>query len=187
MDYGYSVDAGSAVATGLGAILGFLIFIYVICLAVSIFIIVCNWKVFKKAGKQGWEAIVPIYNFIDLLEIVELPMWYLLLFIVPFSNIYAVFKINIELAKKFGQPAGFGIGLVFLNPIFMAILAFGKSYVYQSAGVMNNVQMQQPVNNNQQVQGQTQMQQQVRPSNCLRCGAPINPTDKFCMNCGRQL
>ena len=216
-DYGYSYDAGSAVATGVGAALGILAFVYILVLAVGIFSIVCNWKVFKKAGKNGWEAIVPIYNFIVLLEITNLPMWYIALFFVPIGNIIVMFLIYIELAKKFGQSAGFGVGLVFLNPIFMAILAFNKNYVYQGAMPMNNGQMynQQPIYNNQAVNQQTMYnnqavnqqtmynnqpvqpdmsmnQQPVQPqstfnNNCSKCGAPVNPGDKFCMSCGNQL
>lgn len=219
-DYGY--DAGSAVATGVGAALGILAFVYILALAVSIFTIVCNWKVFKKAGKKGWEAIVPIYNTIVLLEITNLPMWYIALFFIPVGNIIVMFLIYIELAKKFGQSAGFGVGLVFLNPIFMAILAFNKNYVYQGQVVMNNQPMynQQPMNNqpvyNQQPMMNNQMntmnQQQspimdqpvvapvidqtvvepVQPqpavnNNCSKCGAPVNPGDRFCMSCGNQL
>ena len=58
----------------------------------SILIIVSLWKIFKKAGKPGWASIVPIYNMIVLLEITELPLWYIVLFFIPFANIYALFK-----------------------------------------------------------------------------------------------
>ena len=219
-DYGY--DAGSAVATGLGAIFGFIIFIWIIGIAIGVFSIICNWKVFKKAGKKGWEAIVPVYNMIVLLEITQLPMWYIALFFVPIGNVVVLFLIYIELAKKFGQSAGFGVGLTLLNPIFMAILAFNKNYVYQGGVAMNNVQMNnqpmynnpqptmndqpmynnlQPVMNNQPVmepQMNNNMQpennpqpimneQPVQASNCSRCGAQVNPGDKFCMSCGNQL
>ena len=32
-----------------------------------------------------------------------------------------------KLAKAFGQGVGFGFGLLFLNPIFVAILGFGNA------------------------------------------------------------
>ena len=104
----------------------------------------------------------------------------------------ATVLIYIELAKKFGQSAGFGIGLVFLNPIFMAILAFNKNYVYQGNTMVNaqpmynqNMnQMQQPMYN----QNMNQMPQQpMQNSVCSRCGAPVNSGDKFCMSCGNQI
>ncbi|MGI6109126.1 MAG: DUF5684 domain-containing protein [Eubacteriaceae bacterium] len=34
---------------------------------------------------------------------------------------------NLRLAKAFGKGTGFGIGLIFLNPIFMMILGFGSA------------------------------------------------------------
>lgn len=202
--YDYGTNVGSAVATGVGVAFGILAFIYIIALAVGIFSIVCNWKVFKKAGKNGWEAIIPIYNIVVLLEITNLPMWYIALLFIPVGNVIAMFLIYIELAKKFGQSAGFGVGLVLLNPIFMAILAFGKNYVYQSQAVMNNTQVynaQQNYNqpmNNVQPQVNNQPVSPVDPigstesigqqsNNCSSCGAPINAGDKFCMNCGNQL
>lgn len=36
-------------------------------------------------------------------------------------------KVCLSLAEKFGQSKAFGIGLFFLEPIFIGILAFGKS------------------------------------------------------------
>lgn len=192
-DYGY--DVGSTVATGFGAALGILSFIYILCLAACIFTIVCNWKVFKKAGKHGWEAIVPIYNTIVLLEITKLPMWYLVLFFVPVGNIVVLFLIYLELAKKFGQSSAFGIGLVFLTPIFMAILAFSKNCVYQvepTLGQNTTVtyanENPQPVQSFEQpVQQPVSNPQPVQSSNCSNCGATLNPNDKFCMYCGKQL
>ena len=75
-----SYYAPSAAATGLAAgfmaVSGLIILFSLIAAAVSILIIVSLWKIFKKAGKNGWEAIIPIYNIITLLEISESPMWY---------------------------------------------------------------------------------------------------------------
>ena len=40
----------------------------------------------------------------------------------------------VKLSKAFGHGAGYAVGLIFLTPIFMLILAFGKSqYVGNSA------------------------------------------------------
>ena len=205
-DYGYDA-VGSAVTTGLGAVFGFIIFMWIISIAISVFTIICNWKVYKKAGKQGWESIIPIYNTIVLLQITGQPMWYIALFFVPIGNIVVLFLIYIELAKKFGQSTGFGIGLTLLNPIFMAILAFNKKYVYQGNKPVNNMQpnYNQPINNmqpnynqpiNNMVANNNPMPINNEPLNnnqptqsniCQACGAPVNAGDKFCMSCGKQL
>jgi hypothetical protein len=83
------------------------------------------WKVFVKAGQPGWAAIVPIYNMIVLLQIVGRPVWWILLCFIPLVNLVVSIMIMIDLAKSFGQGAGFGIGLVFLGFIFFPVLAFG--------------------------------------------------------------
>jgi len=67
-----SVNNMSAAAAGAaaGAFAG--IFICIILL-VAVFSIVCKWIVYVKAGKPGWAVLIPIYNFIVLLEIVGKP------------------------------------------------------------------------------------------------------------------
>ena len=34
----------------------------IISLVLCVFVLVCMWIVFRKAGKPGWAAIVPFYN-----------------------------------------------------------------------------------------------------------------------------
>ena len=141
-------------------LLVFLIFIlFLIPIGIGIFTIVCNWLIFKKAGKEGWEAIVPIYNTVVLIEITGLPMWYIALFFVPFANIFASVMIYLELARRFKQSAGFGVGLFFLTPIFLGILAFDKKMVYESSTDIY----------------------------CNNCGNKLTNTDKFCVHCGKQI
>ena len=100
---------------------------WIIYLAIIILIIAAVWKVYVKAGKPGWAAIVPIYNIIVLLEIVGRPLWWFLLFFVPLVNFIVAIIIYIDLAKSFGKSAGFGIGLLFLGIIFFPILGFGDA------------------------------------------------------------
>ncbi|MEW6468288.1 MAG: DUF5684 domain-containing protein [Bacteroidota bacterium] len=103
--------------------MGFLIF----ALALALFMIICMWKVYTKAGKPGWACIVPIYNIIVLLEICGKPWWWFFLMLIPIVNFIILIIIYIELAKSFGQGAGFAIGLLLLGIIFWPILAFGSS------------------------------------------------------------
>jgi len=120
----------SAPAFGLGAIL-FFVAIWLVCIAGV-------WKVFTKAGKPGWAAIIPIYNVIVLLEIVGKPIWWFLLILFPCTSfIFVIWTYNL-LAKSFGKSEGFTVGLVLLNPIFMLILGFGDAvYLGPSAKEAN--------------------------------------------------
>ncbi len=98
-----------------------------IWLAVMVFLIAGLWKVFAKAGKPGWAAIVPIYNIIVLLEIVGKPVWWIVFFFIPFVNFIIIILIMIALAKSFGKGVGYGIGCVLLGFIFIPLLGFSDA------------------------------------------------------------
>jgi hypothetical protein len=104
----------------------FLILIF----AVALFIIVCRWKIFTKAGEEGWKAIIPIYNWYILLKIVGKPGWWLLLYLVPLVNIVFLIWTYNMLSKSFGKDEAFTVGLVLLGIVFFPLLAFGSA-VYQ--------------------------------------------------------
>ena len=101
----------SAAAAGMG--LGMMI----IWLAVVLLMVISMWKVFVKAGKPGWAAIVPLYNIIVMIQIAQKPLWWIIIY--PF--------IVFPLAGKFGKGAGFGLGLLILPFIFWPMLAFGSA------------------------------------------------------------
>ena len=100
-----------------------------ICVVV---VIIAMWKVFTKAGKPGWAAIVPIYNIIVLLEIAGKPLWWIILCLIPFVNFIIWIIVSVAVAERFGKGAGFGIGLAILPFIFFLILGFGDAR-YQGA------------------------------------------------------
>ena len=124
-DYTYYGDYGSA-SSLFGDLALFGGAFWLISMGVSILMIIALWKIFTKAGQEGWKAIIPIYNVVILLKIVELPTWYLFLFIVPFANIYAMIKTYIELAKRFGKDTGFAVLTFFFPVICFPILAFSN-------------------------------------------------------------
>ena len=115
----YNTTTQADAGIGLGGLLVYLIFI--------VLIIASMWKVFTKAGKPGWAAIVPFYNTVVLLEIAGRPIWWLLLLFIPFVNIvFAVIVMN-DLAKSFGKGVGMTLLLLFLPFIGLPILAFGSA------------------------------------------------------------
>ena len=99
----------------------------VVILTLVVLAIAGWWKVFTKAGQPGWAVIIPIYNFIVLLNIVGRPAWWVVLMFVPLVNIVISIIVHLELAKSFGKGTGFGLGLVFLGVIFFPILGFGDA------------------------------------------------------------
>ncbi len=99
----------------------------IVLLAVMVIVIASMWKAFSKAGQPGWAAIVPIYNLVVLLKIAGKPVWWLILFLIPFVGLVMCFIVFISLAKSFGKGAGFGVGLALLGFIFFPILGFGDA------------------------------------------------------------
>jgi hypothetical protein len=105
---------------GDGTVLGILIW-----LAIGAFYFYVLWKIFEKAGKPGWAALIPIYNAIVLLEIVGRPPWWLILLLIPVVDVVISIILLIDLSKSFGRDVLYGFGLAFLGFIFGPILAFG--------------------------------------------------------------
>lgn len=103
------------------------IFGSIIMLAFIVLMIAALWKVFAKAGEPGWAAIVPIYNLVVMLKIAGKPIWWIVLFFIPFVNFVMAILVALGVSEKFGKGAGFGIGLAFLPMIFYPILGFGSA------------------------------------------------------------
>ena len=105
-----------------------------IILAFYVLIIVAQWKIFTKAGQEGWKALIPIYNVVVLYKIIGLSPLLLLLYllsVVPvvgwIISIALSIVSTVKLAKAFNQSTAFIFGLLFLSPIFQMILGFGKA------------------------------------------------------------
>lgn len=93
----------------------------------SVLLIASLWKIFQKADRPGWIALIPVYNIYVLLKIAGKPGWWLLLYLVPVANlIFYIWTLNM-VSKSFGKDEGFTVGLFLLGFIFFPILAFGPS------------------------------------------------------------
>lgn len=205
---------GSEMAGTAGAILGgfFIIFaiIMLVALAISIIGVIGQWKAFKKAGKQGWEAIIPYYNMVVACQISGVSPWWVLITlvggvavnvipvigqIVSFAiSIYFLVLLNVSIARSFGKSDGYAAGLIFLSPFFWLVLG-GNNSQYVGPKPMNDVVMgwfnknnnnqpsgnfQQPNMNNQPVNNQ--------PANrfCTACGKQLADGERFCTGCGKE-
>ena len=123
------------------------IFLLVFVLAVCIFFIVTNWKIFSKAGKPGWAAFIPFYNTYIMSDIAFGNLSYFIAVMVSggisfiggflensiLSSIAGLASIVLyivycaKLSKAFGKGGGFTVGLVLMPLIFFPILAFGSA------------------------------------------------------------
>jgi hypothetical protein len=72
-------------------------------------------------------CLIPFYGTYKLVEIGAGNGWMFLLMLIPIVNIVFIIWFSIQLAKAYGQPGVFAVGLIFLTSIFYAILGFGDS------------------------------------------------------------
>lgn len=124
---------------GLALFSGAMLMISLIVLPILIIEIVALWKIFEKAGVEGWKAIIPIYNSWTLAEIAGKPGWWglaPLVYLIPIIGwmfgwiVVLIFYVIIalELAKKFGKDTTFAVvWLIIFSIVGILILGFGDA------------------------------------------------------------
>ena len=110
--------ASSPVGVIIGLIVG---------LALLVLMLASAWKLYEKAGKPGWAALVPIYNTYVLFEITWGKGILFLLMFVPIANFVVSIITIVKLAKVFGKGVGTILLLLFLSPVGYVMLAFGSA------------------------------------------------------------
>lgn len=90
-------------------------------------LVVPMWKIFTKAGQDGWKMLIPIYNVYVMVEIALLPWWTFLGIFVPILNFVVLIVIMYHISQRFGYGMGYALGMVFLPFIFYPIIGYGDS------------------------------------------------------------
>lgn len=121
-------------------------------MAVGVAVVAGYWQVFAKAGRKGWESLVPGWNLVVLTKIVGRPWWWSLgllfgaislvagnwmvaqmqsrLFWLPTLPGVGVFlwvhwRVSFDLAKSFRRGPHFGWRLTLLPFVYIPVLGFG--------------------------------------------------------------
>ena len=74
-----------------------------------------TWKLYIKAGRKAWEAAVPIYNAIVLMQIINRPKWWVILLFIPIINLLMFPVIWVETIRSFGKNSLLDTWLVLLT------------------------------------------------------------------------
>lgn len=80
-----------------------------------------TWKLYVKAGRQAWEAFVPVYNAVVLMKIINRPWWWTILLFIPIVNLIMIPVVWVETIRSFGKNSTLDT--------FLVILTFGL-YIY---------------------------------------------------------
>ena len=149
-----ALTASESAAIGgiFGMLAGMVAVVSIFCFIIYILLIIAQWKIFTKAGEEGWKSLIPIYNAYIYCKIIGVSFWkwVLALFVIGFvsgiatgtglawlatiasiANVVAAIALAVIIArntaKAFGKGTGFAVGLFFLPNIFQLILAFGSA------------------------------------------------------------
>lgn len=109
------------------------IIIFLAFLVFTGFIAAGLFLIFKKSGEQGWKAFIPIYNLVILLKIIQKPLWFVVLIIVPLISNLLLPYIFIQIFRKWGIHNFWKIlaGNVFLL-ISIPILGFSRRSIVKT-------------------------------------------------------
>lgn len=213
--YTSGYDTGVAAGGFLAAMGIILLIIGLVAMAIAVIGIIGQWKAFKKAGKNGWEAIVPIYNMVVCCQISGVNPWWVLIYfigstvlnIIPVVgsllslalDVYFLILLYVSVAKSYGKSNGFAAGLIFLSPFFWLVLG-GKNTQYVGPTPMNDVVMNfvnekilnkgpQATAANPTVQPTVAPEAPVQPEVkfCTGCGYKITNGERFCPGCGKEV
>lgn len=179
-----------SVIMGLGL---FSIFLILLIVAFAVIIIIGLWKLFVKAGKNGWEAIIPFYNYYVLCEVAGLEWYwfialignYIMSILSDFSTFFnsisiigdiatilAAISVYYNLSKKLHKDTGFVVAGVLTHyifgPIVLCIAGFSKNYVYDKDVVVDkNGIIEKIINKNSNVQSQPVNNTTANPTNSV--------------------
>ena len=108
---------------------GWLIFI----LLVQVIHGIGTWKLYVKGGRKAWEAFIPVYNGIVLMQIINRPKWWILLLFIPVINLFLFPIIWIETLRTFGKKSTVDmvLGVVTLG-FYIAYVNYTKETTYHA-------------------------------------------------------
>ena len=93
----------------------------VVALAIYVFICACYKRICGKCGvSPGVMIWIPIAQLVPLLQIAKMPVWMLILFIIPVVNVFVFLTMWFKICEALGKSGW--LVLLFLVPIANIIL-----------------------------------------------------------------
>ena len=77
-----------------------------------------TWRLYKAAGFNFWQALIPVYNAYVLMQIIRRPKWWVLLLFVPTINLIIFAVIWVETLRSFGWNSTKNTMLVIISAGF---------------------------------------------------------------------
>lgn len=104
---------------------------YIIGIPLIILTHIGLYKMFEKAGVEGWKALIPIYNAYIVLDLIGRPNWLIVLILIPGINIIFLIWLIADLVKCFNKRFFYqhAIGVIF-SFVYFPYLGFSHDVKY---------------------------------------------------------
>ena len=108
-------------------------------LAIQVVHFLGTFRLYQKAGRKSWEALVPIYNAIVLMQIIRRPKWWVILLFVPIINLLMFPVIWVETLRSFGRNRSIDTALGILTfGLYIFIPNFDSKTTYDKDRDLNS-------------------------------------------------
>lgn len=204
--FNFKLEDFFGIFTGIG------IFLVLMIIGIIVVSIVAKWRLFKKAGKNGWEAIVPFYSDYVLVQIAGLNWWWYFFLIIDFTFTFNNSNISFDIigfigrlncyyniAKRFGKNKNTSLLAGIFSYIFMLIFGLSNNEVYDENILVdpnglfgNNNNFEENSKSTKDVDIQKEKVSKSTTSvdsevcYCGECGEKLNNKMKFCPKCGHK-
>lgn len=91
------------------------------------------WKLFQKAGIEGWKSLIPFYSeYVISTQMVGKPKWWVVYLFIPVIGEFAYFVLIFNMLRCFGKESlGAQLLTVFAGFIYLPYLGFHKDVKYR--------------------------------------------------------
>lgn len=112
-------------SSGIGGLIGGLV-MFVLSVGIYVFFCYCAKVICEKAGHQPGVLIwIPIANFIPLLTVAKLPIWFIILLLIPCVGVVVSIVMWVKICQARGK-SGWLVLLGIIPFVFLPYLAFSE-------------------------------------------------------------
>lgn len=115
----------------MGLAVAMVFFLVLFILAICLILLISTIFVYRKAGYAGWEAIVPVYSTICLLNLIGWHPAMVLISFVPLVNFIFLLVVLVKVLQTFNASLGLILLVILLPFIGVPIWAFSNKYQYE--------------------------------------------------------
>ena len=120
-------NSDSSTVVGAGAGIVAILLILGVVLALYIFFCFCYKRICEKCNVQPGVLIwIPIVQLIPLLQVAALPIWTIILFIIPFVGFVMWIVLWVKICAARGKSGLLVLGIILLPIVFIPYLAFSE-------------------------------------------------------------